>query len=99
MDEEDPAELNHGVNGFSPPTKSHFDMARPRAEDPEYQEQIRLLVQNSNPQPTNQNNLMIANVISMAPQVRVFELLSIAIVGYKILNILSACTHVLYNIL
>lgn len=65
MDEEDPADHTNVVNGFSPPTKSHFDMARPRAEDPEY----HLLVQSNNVQPSNQNNLMIANVISMAPQV------------------------------
>lgn len=68
MDEDDAEDVTSGVNAFSPPTKSHFDMARPRAEDPEYQKHIRLLVHDA-PQASTQDELMIANVISMAPQV------------------------------
>ncbi|KAJ8679771.1 hypothetical protein QAD02_015558 [Eretmocerus hayati] len=56
----------------SPPTKSHWDMVRPRSEDPEYQKQLRLAASPNQNTPMNTNSnaqdIIIRDVFSIASQ-------------------------------
>jgi hypothetical protein len=75
----------------SPPTKSHWDMVRPRSEDPEYQKQLRLAASpaQNNPQiatAVNTQDIIIRDVFSMTSPVRPYLPLKISLVSFSQAN-------------